>query len=153
MKQYMKSVPIKGSSSESMRNSYYNNKTSDVEDYNPYMNKLSIDEIRGHFHSTYKRHNDITSQRLRKKEEELIRESQARKQKKEAESQVRYLNTRVMADLSLEYTDLRHKPKAKDLKVTFLPNYFWDFARKVIFKFRESGKESSTAKVKSSGEN
>jgi len=65
-------------------NSIRSNQTVDP-GMNKYMDKMSLDNIRGHFHSTYKRHDDICAQQLRKKEQELITEVKMRKDRRNKE--------------------------------------------------------------------
>lgn len=97
----MKHVPDKSSNAAVRRNIDTINKTVDpgaisILIGNNIMLKIdllgsnvSLDNIRGHFHSTYKRHNDILAQQLRKKEQELIDDIKMRKERKAKESELR----------------------------------------------------------------
>jgi len=128
MKHYMKKVPSKSSSIAVKRKFEDWNKTTEQVDTNPYMDKLSLDNFRGYFHSTKQKHDDIKSRSLRSKqchykllgkERQLIDDIQNWKEKKQNDRELRSLNNRVFGDICSQYPHLRHKPKTKDLQVNF----------------------------------
>ncbi|CAI2373496.1 unnamed protein product [Moneuplotes crassus] len=113
MKHYLKGVPDK----KKLRNPDLDMSTNTVDPgMNQYIDQMSLDNIRGHFHSTYDRHADITKEQLRTKESELIREIKMRKEKRKKENELRSINNRIFGELALEYPNLKHKPATKDLQ-------------------------------------
>ena len=67
-----------------------------------------------------KENNDIATQQLRRREAQLQEEVKFYKQRKDKEKELRSINNRILSDLSLEYTDLKHKAVTKDLQVIIL---------------------------------
>ena len=84
MKQYMKSVPQKSSLRTLNRKYDEAKETNSTVSYpieNPYMDKLSLGDLHGYFHSTNKRKEDIVTQQLRRREAQLIEDIKFYKQK------------------------------------------------------------------------